>query len=42
MNSFEELEDHITDENYDEALAVGKKFSYDYFLFRQSNSTGIE
>lgn len=42
MHSIEELEDHITDENYDEAFAVGKKFAYDYFLFRQSTSTGIE
>ncbi len=42
MHSIEELEDHISDENYDEAMAIGKKFSYDYFLFRQSTATGIE
>jgi uncharacterized protein len=42
MHSIEELEDNIADENYDEAIAIGKKFSYDYFLFRQSTATGVE
>ncbi len=42
MHSIEELEDHIADENYDAATAIGKKFSYDYFLFRQSTTTGID
>jgi len=42
MHSIEELEDHISDEKYDEATAIGKKFAYDYFLFRQSTSTGVE
>jgi len=42
MHSIEELEDHISDEKYEEATAIGKKFAYDYFLFRQSTSTDVK